>query len=463
MFPLAAWMVVRFGARQPLLWSVCLLIGASAAAGLTASLELLVVWRAAQGTLGAVLLVAGQAALFAMFPPGRQGFVQAAFALSIVIGPTAVAPALQGWITDTLSWSWIFILNLPIGALGLLAILGGIDAVPDERRPARFDAVGLALLAVAMACLVFVLQEGSRYDWFEDAGIVHLSVFGTAALLLFIGWEIRTQGRGALVDFAVFRDEHFSYGFLVSFVAGFALFGSAFVIPAFALQVLSLTPTHAGLLLLPGGALVGLGLLTAGSLIQLKGVAPFKLVPIGILCFMTAMWMLSHSTVESGAPDMTPALLLRGLGLGVLFVSLTMVTLAGLKGPLNSHGVALFNFGRQFGGLIGIAFLLTYLDHQVALNRSVLSINLTPGSPWLAERQAAAAELLAGRGYNPDEAMGAAVALFQGQVQQQVAVLSFNEVFLAVALLFVVAVPVLITAKLILGRVLAGQHHGSDA
>ena len=360
-------MVARFGARRPLLWSVCLLIGASAAAGLTASLGLLVAWRAAQGTLGAVLLVAGQAALFAMFPPKRQGLVQAAFALSIVMVPTAAAPALQGWITDTLSWPWVFILNLPVGALGLLVILGGIDAVPDERRPARFDAMGLALLAAAIACLVFLLQEGSRYDWFEDAGIIHLSVVGTAALLLFIGWEVRAQGRGALIDVAVFRDERFTLGFLVSFVAGFALFGSAFVIPAFALQVLSLTPTHAGLLLLPSGALVG------------------------------------------------------------------------------------------------IAFLLTYLDDQIALNRGVLAINLTPSNPRLAERQAAAAEYLASRGYNPDEAVGAAVALTQGQVQQQVAVLSFNEAFLAVALLFVVAVLVLITAKLILGRLPAGQHHESEA
>jgi hypothetical protein len=245
-------------------------------------------------------------------------------------------------------------------------------------------------------------------------------------------------------------------------VAGFALFGSAFAIPAFGLQVLSLTPTHAGLLLLPSGLLVGLGLLTAGSLIQIKGVAPFKLVPIGILCFMTAMWMLSHSTIDSGAPDMTPALLLRGLGLGFLFVSLTMVALVGPKGPLNPQGIALFNFGRQFGGLIGIAFLLTYLDHQLALNRSVLSINLTPGNPWLAERQAAAAEFLTSRGYNPDEAMGTAVAVIQGQVSQQVTVLSFNEVFLAVALLFVVAAPVLIVTRLLLKRLLGATAQRTD-
>jgi MFS transporter, DHA2 family, multidrug resistance protein len=199
-------MVVRFGARQPLLWAVCLLIGASAAAGLTTSLEALVAWRAAQGALGAVLLVAGQAALFAMFPRDRQGLVQATFALSIVMGPTTVAPALQGWITDSLSWSWIFILNLPVGALGVLALLGGIEAAPNERRSARFDGIGLVLLAVAMACLVFVLQEGSRYGWFEEAEIIHLSIIGTAALVLFIGWEIRAQARGALIDLRVLHD-----------------------------------------------------------------------------------------------------------------------------------------------------------------------------------------------------------------------------------------------------------------
>jgi len=90
-----------------------------------------------------------------MFPPRRHGLVQATFALTIIMGPTTIAPALQGWITDTLSWSWIFILNLPVGALGVLAILGGIEAVPDERRTARFDGIGVALLAIAMACLVF--------------------------------------------------------------------------------------------------------------------------------------------------------------------------------------------------------------------------------------------------------------------------------------------------------------------
>src|SRR5262249_46635894 len=154
-----------------------------------------------------------------------------------------------------------------------------------------------------------------RYDWFEEPHITWLSIGGGVALLLFVAWETRVQGRGALVDLGVFRVQHFTFGFIVSFVAGFALFGSAFVIPAFALSVLDLGPTHAGLLQLPGGASIGLGLLAVGGLIQFMKVPPMSFIPLGILFFMTSMWMMSGLTVESGVPDMTLPLLLRGLGL----------------------------------------------------------------------------------------------------------------------------------------------------
>jgi DHA2 family multidrug resistance protein len=188
-------------------------------------------------------------------------------------------------------------------------------------------------------------------------------------------------------------------------------------------------------------------LLTVGSLIQFGKVPPMAFIPLGILCFMTAMWMLSDLTVESGAPDMTAPLLLRGLGLSFLFIPLTIVTLCDLRGQLIAHGVALFNVGRQVGGLVGIAGLSTYLDHQAALNRSILASYLAPGNPALAERQDMVTALLNARGYNPAEAASAAIAVIQKTLQAQVAVLSFSEAFLALALLFVVAAPILVSIK----------------
>ncbi len=456
MFPVAVWLAARVGLRRALAGATLLLLVSSLACGTTTDLGQLVACRVAQGAGGAVLLVAAQTLLFHIFPGRQQGVVQAVFALAVVMMPMTIAPAIQGWTTDAFSWSWIFLLTLPFGAIGLLSLLLPADERP--RRAVRLDWPGAALLGIAMGCLVFVLQEGSRYDWFEEPKIVHLSIGGAIALVLLVAWEIRVQRRGPLIDFSVFRNQHFTFGFIVSFVAGFALFGSAFIIPAFVLSVIDLGPTHAGLLLLPSGAALGLGLLTVGGLIQVRKVPPLKFIPIGILCFMTAMWMLSDLTVESGVPDMTPPLLLRGLGLAFLFVSLTIITLSDLGGKLVAHGVALFNFGRQMGGLVGIAGLSTYLDHQAALNRGILASYLTSGNTALAERQEMVAGLLTARGYNPEEAASAATAVLQKALQAQVSVLSFSEAFLALALLFVVAVPILLSVKI--AQAVSGGHQG---
>jgi MFS transporter, DHA2 family, multidrug resistance protein len=458
-FPLAAWLTLRLAPRRLLAGAILVLLAGALGAAAAGGVGVLVAWRIAQGVAGAVLLVAGQSMLFQVFARSRQGLVQAVFAFATTVAPTTLSPALQGWTVDTLSWSWMFLANVPLGLAGLVTVL----LAPAHRdRPAatgRLDWPGLVLLGAAMTAFVYVTQEGSRHNWFDEPEIVHVSLAGLCAAAAFLAWQTVTRKRGALIDAAVFRDEHFSFGFIVSFVAGGALFGSAFVIPAFATGVLGLSPTYAGLLLLPSGALVCLGLLFAGAVIQFKQLDPVKMVPFGIICFMTSMWMLSGSTSESGLPDMVPALLLRGLGLGLLFVSLTVGTLRDLRPEVLAQGVALFNIGRQMGGQIGVASLATYLDHQNALNRTVLAEQLAPGNPTLADRQETITALLTARGYPAEEAGAAATAVIQKVFVQQVATLSFNECFLAIALLFLVAAPILVATKLTLARLMGHASH----
>ncbi|WP_210338345.1 MULTISPECIES: DHA2 family efflux MFS transporter permease subunit [unclassified Ensifer] len=453
-FPVAAWLTTRLRAATLLPIAVSGLLAGSLACAGTNDLGQLILWRVVQGFSGALLLVVGQTVLFEVFPPSEQGTVQAIFAFSTVMAPTTLSPILQGWAVDNYSWSWVFLSNIPLCLVGYIAVLA-LPPLPATRNPSkRFDWVGVIFLAVAMTAIVFVLQEGSRHNWFDDLEILELTVVGLLSFLAFAAWQLFRQNNGALVDLATFKDQHFGFGFLVSLVAGFALFGSAFIIPAFSMSVLHLSPTYAGMLLMPSGATVGIGLLVAGVLIQLKGLAPVKPIPFGILCFMTAMWLLSGSTSASGLPDMMPALLLRGFGLGLLFVSLTLVTLGDLRGSTVPHGVALFNFGRQLGGQIGIAFLTTYLDHQVALNRTILSGNIAAGNQLLVERQQAIASLLTDRGYETEQATVAATAVIQEALQGQVATLSFNECFLSVSLLFVFAAPFLILVKVGLGKLM---------
>ena len=453
-FPVSAWLTTRFSAKALLSVAISGLLVSSFACAGTHDLGLMIFWRVVQGVSGALLLVVGQTVLFETFPSAAQGSVQAIFAFSTVMAPTTLSPILQGWAVDNHSWSWVFLANIPLCLVGYMAVLASPLPSRERKTLGTFDWLGTVLLAVAMTAIVFVLQEGNRHNWFDEPEISEVTAIGLLSLAAFAVWQVFGQRRGALIDLAVFGDQHFAFGLLVSLVAGFALFGSAFIIPAFAMNVLRLSPTYAGMLVMPSGATVCIGLLLAGILIQIKGLAPVKPIPFGILCFMTAMWSLSGSTSTSGLPDMMPAMLLRGFGLGLLFVSLTLVTLGNLRGPSVAHGVGLFNFGRQMGGQIGIAFLSTYLDRLAALNRSMLSGNIAAGNHLLAERQQAISTLLADRGHRVDEASAAAAAVIQKSLQSQVATLSFNECFLAIALLFVFAAPFLIVIKIALSKLM---------
>ena len=390
--PAAAWIVDRFGEARTLFWSMAVLVATAIVCTATTALAPLVGARVVQGAGGAALLVAAQTILFRLFPRAGQGAAQAVYALGVVMAPTTLAPALQGWLTDDASWTWAFPVTVALAAAAALCLLPFRTRLPNAvltRRP--FDAIGFGLFGLAMTALVTVLLEGARWNWFDDAHIVQWTMAGAGALIAFIGWCASGRGRSGLFDRAVFANAHFAFGFLVSFVAGFALFGSAFLIPDFALNVLRLPAADAGLLLLPSSLAVAAGLLIAGGLVQGKGLNPVKLAPVGIVFVMTAMWLLSQSNLDSGAHDLGPALLVRGLGLGFLFLAITLIALNGLRAGHVASGVGLFNFGRQMGGIIGIGVLQTYLDRQNALNRRILIENIDPASlPFVRYRDAVA-------------------------------------------------------------------------
>jgi DHA2 family multidrug resistance protein len=298
--------------------------------------------------------------------------------------------------------------------------------------------------------LTYVLNQGSRWNWFEAPGILWLAVTGASAPLAFLGHQVMAKGRG-LVDLTPFQSEDFTFAFIVSFVAGAALFGSAFLIPSFAVSVLAFRPTDAGLLLLPSGAFFVGTLLVAVFLMQVRRVPPVATVPLGILTIMVAMWMLSGSTSESGAHDMMTAVLLRGLGLGFLFLSITLIAFSDLNEGNRASGIGLFNTGRQLGGLIGVAVLQTLIEHSVAGNVTVLGASVTAGTPAVGERLSATAAMLAAEGVDA-LASRASTSLLDGILIRQSTVIAFDTAFNAVALLFVIAAPVLVAVKIGLSR-----------
>lgn len=451
-FTVTPWLTSRLHPRSLLIIATLTMGTACGAAALTARLDLLVTLRAIQGLAGGVLLVGGQVLIFLNYPKARQPILQAIFAIGSVVAPATLAPALQGWLLDRESWTWIFFGILPLALLAAGFMMLDVAPTPGlamRRRP--FDWIGLPLICVSLLCLSYVLIQGNRWDWFAEPLIVWLTVIGTVSMMLFLIRQALAKGEGP-IDRGLFESADFSFAFVVSFVAGAALFGSAFLIPSLALAVLDFTPTAAGQLLLPSSALFIGALLFAAWLMQAHGLAPIATVPFGILMTMVAMWMLSGSTVESGIDDMMPAILVRGLGLGFLFLSITLIAFGNLPDKRLAAGIGLFNVGRQIGGLIGVAGLQTLISHEIAAHVNILGATLTAGSPLVAERIRAITALLTARGIDAPDAALAATGLLGREVVGQATVLAFNAAFAAIAALFVIAVPVLISVKVSVSR-----------
>lgn len=446
-FLTAPWLMSRFDPRRVIIGSILAMGLACGIAVITARLDLLVALRVIQGFAGGTLLVGGQAIIFRAYPRARQPILQALFAMGSVVAPATLAPALQGWLIDSQSWTWIFFSVVPIAlaAAGLLLIAD--VPTPAKTRCRPFDWLGFLLICASLFCFTYVLSQGSRWDWFEEPRIVWLTVIGTAALLVFLGQQVLARGQG-LLDFTVFRTSDFTFAFIVSFVAGAALFGSAFLIPTFALSVLGFTPTETGQLLLPSGAFFIGALLIAAYLMQARHVPPFATVPFGILMIMVAMWMLSGSTSESGAHDMMAAVLLRGLGLGFLFLSITLIAFSDLNRRNLASGIGLFNTGRQLGGLIGVAGLQTLIEHNVTANAVVLGTSVTPGAAAVIERMTTTTAMMAIKGMDAVAAARAATNMLARAVTGQATVIAFDTAFMAVTLLFAVAAPMLVAIKI---------------
>jgi len=448
-FLLAPWLLMRIGTRMLVIIATLAMGLASCIAICTVQLELLVSVRVIQGLSGGVLLVAGQTALFLAFPKKHQPIVQAVFAMGAIVAPATAALALEGWLLDFLSWAWIFfsIVPLSLAAAGILLLA---DDPPVSLAPVRpFDWVRAMLISVALVCVCYVLSRGSRWDWLEQPHILWLTVLGGASFLFALGRHAFENGR-RLFDAAPFRVEGFSFAFAVSFVAGAALSGSAFLIPLFSRSSLALTYLETGQLLLPSGVFFSASLLLTAYLIQARRVPPIFTIPVGILLIMTAMWMLSGATSESGPGDMMMPILVRGVGFGFVFLSITLTAFMGLERRDLATGIGLFNVGRQLGGLIGVAVLATLIDHQVARNVTVLGASVVAGEPAVSERMTTFSAVLAEHGISPATTASLATRLLDRSLIDQSNVIAFNTGFNCVALLFVFAAPLMVALKIVL-------------
>jgi DHA2 family multidrug resistance protein len=438
--PMTSWLSERFGRRNYYTGSIILFTVASFLCGNARSLEMLVAARVLQGIGGGALISTAQAILFDVFPFEERAKGQAIFGMSVMVGPT-LGPTLGGWITDNYSWPWIFYINLP---LGVLAAFLTWRLVPEPAHEAheteKVDWLGLALLVAGIGALQVMLERGESKDWFDSPEIVSEAVIAAVCLVLFVWHELRTEH--PVVNLRVLRNRQLTVGVVFGAILGFALYSSVFALPVFLQTELGYTAWDTGKVILPGAIASAVAMGMMGRLAP--RVDARILIAAGVTLFMVSMWDHYHFTLETGTGDLFWPMVLRGFGIGLVFVPLTGATVADLKPQLIPQGTGLFNLSRQLGGSFGIAITATLLSRFTDHAREGLLPHLTaydaPTRSWLDT----VTRNFMRFGGSAGEAEHRALALLNAQVGRQAAVFAFEKVFLIMGITFVAALPLLL-------------------
>jgi DHA2 family multidrug resistance protein len=440
--PLTGWLGQLFGRKRYFVGSIVLFTASSFFCGASHSLGLLIFWRIVQGIGGGALMTVSQAVLFEAFPPEEAGMAMALFGVGVMVGPT-IGPTLGGWLTDNYGWPWIFYINIPVGILAAVMIAAYVHDRADQKRPGRIDYIGIALLVVSVGALQYVLEHGQTEDWFDSRLITSLSVIGLVGGAALLWRELTTKH--PVIDFRVLRHRQMWVGTLLGVVMGIGLYAMSFTLPVFLQGNLHMTAEQTGIVLLPGAIATALSMFVVGRFTN--RVDPRILITAGALIFAAAAWRLSLITGESGSGDFFWPLILRGVGLGLMFVPLTTITLAELTPTELPQGTGLYNFFRQLGGSFGIAGIATLLSRYTAQYHAVLAEHVTRLDPMSTGRVEVLTRGMMARGADLWTARARAYQLLEREVMGQASVIAYSRVYVLSAVIILAIIPMLVLVR----------------
>jgi MFS transporter, DHA2 family, multidrug resistance protein len=437
--PMSGWLSAFFGRKRYFAGSIMLFVVASFFCGSSRSLLGLVFWRVIQGIGGGALLSTAQATLYESFPPEEAGTGMAIFGVGVMVGPT-LGPTLGGWITDNYNWPWIFYINVPLGIMAAILTATYVHDAEHQERADRIDYTGIVLLTLCVGSLQWMLERGERYDWWDSRFVTML---GVTALISGVGliWHELTTDE-PIINFRILKSRQLTAGVSLGLLLGFALYGSVFILPVFLQQLLQMTAWQTGKIILPGAIASAVTMAVVGrNAMRLD--ARYTIVA-GAILFYLSMLQLSHLTSASGAQDLFSPLILRGVGLGLIFVPLTNATMADLEVKDLAQGTGMFNLMRQLGGSLGIAVMATLLARFVSAEKAMLVEHVGATDPETINRLSMISRGLISRGTNPITAQQQALAILDRQVTMQSTMLAFSKIYLYSGLVLIVALPLLL-------------------
>jgi DHA2 family multidrug resistance protein len=444
--PMTSWLSAQFGRRNYFAASIILFTVCSFLCGNATTITELIIFRFLQGVGGGALLVTSQTIITESYPQEKRGMAQAIYGMGVIIGPT-LGPPLGGYITQNFGWPLIFYINIPIGVIATLMTLQFVRSPKYSEKSSmkNVDWAGIGLLAVFVGSLQYILEKGQEEDWYSSDVIIALTVISILGGFFFL-WREMTF-RNPVVQLRVLRNGNLRVGTLLSFILGFGLYGSTFIIPLYTQSILGWTPTQAGLLFVPAALTTAVMMPFIGQMLQ-KGVKQQYLVALGMLLFFFfCMWGYKILTPDTGKSAFDCMLILRGVAMATLFIPITTLSLSTLKGREIGDGAAFTGMMRQLGGSFGVAVIITFMSRRNMMHRNDLVSKLDVNNPAVQNKLYALQQGITSRGINPFTAKQAAVKLLDGSVTRQATVLSYMDVFLYLGALFLVCIPVVLLVK----------------
>ena len=444
--PMTSWLSQQFGRRNYFAASIVIFTVFSFLCGNASNIWELVIFRLLQGIGGGALLVTSQTIITESYPIEKRSMAQAIYGLGVIIGPT-LGPPLGGYIVDNFSWPYIFYINIPIGIVATLLTLQFVRSpkYSEKKSASDVDWLGIFLLAITVGSLQYILERGHEDDWFESKVILTLTLISFFGLIFFI-WRELTY-KYPIVELRVLKNGNLRIGTVMSFILGFGLYGSTFIIPLYTQSILGWTALQSGALMIPAALTTAFMMPIIGRLLT-RGAKQQVLVALGLfIFFIYSFWGYKLLTPDTGKDAFFWMLIVRGAGLGLLFIPITSLSLSTLKGAQIGQGAAFTGMMRQLGGSFGVAAITTFIANQNMFYRSDLVAKLDVNSLQVQQRIAALKANFIAKGMTPDQALASAYKILDFSVMKQATVLSYMDVFLYLGIMFLICIPFILFIK----------------
>lgn len=423
--PMAGWLSKIFGRKNYLIFSITLFTVSSFLCGMAWSLTSLIFFRVLQGIGGGGLQPLSQSILLETFPKEKYGTAMAIYGMGIIMAPI-LGPIAGGWISDNLSWRWIYYINIPIGLISILMTYLFIEDPPYlKREKVRIDYPGIIFLTFGIGCLQIMLDKGEREDWFESNFIVTLAIISFISLILLLWWELK-RAEHPIVNLRLFKDKNFFFGNLIMFFTFINLFGSIILLPIYLQNLMGYTALLAGLVLGPAGVIQLIAFPVSGKIVD--KINPKIPLAFGIMMCAYSTYLMSLFNLQAGFWDFVYPRAVLALGMSFTITPLAVLTMAYIPKEKMQDATPLNAVIRNIGGSVGTAIVTTIVSQRAQFHQFRLIENLTPYDIPYQTAIETLKEYLQTRTFLPPEGV-----IYRELIRQAQAI-AFNDAFLILSI-----------------------------